>query len=62
LFGSVTNFDIAEELNKSGYGVHKAQVRMPHGPIKVVGDSTVTVSLHTDVSVEITVAVYGETA
>lgn len=62
LFGSVTNFDIAEELNKSGYGINKAQVRMPHGPIKVVGDSTVTVSLHTDVSVEITVAVYGETA
>jgi large subunit ribosomal protein L9 len=62
LFGSVTNFDIAEELNKAGYTVNKAQVRMPNGPIKVVGDSTVTVSLHTDVAVEITVAVYGETA
>ena len=62
LFGSVTNFDIAEELNKQGYGVVKAQVRMPNGPIKVVGDSKVSVALHTDVVVEITVSVYGETA
>ena len=62
LFGSVTNFDIAEELNKQGYKVVKAQVRMPNGPIKTVGDSTVQVSLHTDVVVEINVTVYGETA
>ncbi len=62
LFGSVTNFDIAEELAKTGYKVSKAQVRMPNGPIKLVGDSTVSVALHTDVVVEITVSVYGETA
>lgn len=62
LFGSVTNFDIAEELSKQGFAVSKAQVRMPTGPIKVVGDSKVSVALHTDVVVEITVAVYGETA
>jgi len=62
LFGSVTNHDIAEELNKLGYKIAKAQVRMPHGPIKVVGDSTVSVSLHTDVVVDINITVYGETA
>ena len=62
LFGSVTNHDIAEELNKIGYQVLKSQVRMPTGPIKVAGDSNVSVALHTDVVVEITVAVYGETA
>jgi large subunit ribosomal protein L9 len=62
LFGSVTNFDIAEELNKQGYKVQKAQVRMPNGPIKHVGDSNVQVALHTDVVVEIGVTVYGETA
>ena len=62
LFGSVTNGDIAEELNKLGYKVAKSQVRMPNGQIKVVGDSTVSVSLHTDVVVDITVTVYGETA
>jgi large subunit ribosomal protein L9 len=62
LFGSVTNFDIAEELAKSGYTVSKAQIRMPNGPIKIVGDSEVSVALHTDVLVDIKVSVYGETA
>lgn len=62
LFGSVTNADVAEELNKAGYKVTKAQIRMPNGPIKVVSDSSVSVSLHTDVVVDITVSVYGETA
>lgn len=62
LFGSVTNGDIAEELGKQGYKVVKSQVRLPNGPIKIVGDSTVSVALHTDVVVDITVTVYGETA
>ena len=62
LFGSVTNFDIAEELGKTGYKVPKASVRMPNGLIKTVGDTTVAVALHTDVVVDITDSVYGETA
>ena len=62
LFGSVTNHDIAEELTKQGYKVAKAQIRMPNGPIKMVGDSSVSVQLHTDVVVDINVTVYGETA
>jgi large subunit ribosomal protein L9 len=62
LFGSVTNFDIAEELAKMGFAVHKSQVRMPLGPIKITGDSKVSVALHTDVVVEVGVTVYGETA
>ena len=62
LFGSVTNHDIAEELGKQGFAVSKAQVRMPNGPLKAVGDYTVSLSLHTDVAVEVTVTVLGETA
>jgi large subunit ribosomal protein L9 len=62
LFGSVTNADIAEELSKNGFKVVKSQIRMPNGPIKIVSDSTVSVALHTDVVVDITVSVYGETA
>jgi large subunit ribosomal protein L9 len=62
LFGSVTNFDIAEELTKAGYLVSKSQIRLPKGPIKIVGDSPVAVSLHTDVVVDIQVSVYGESA
>ena len=62
LFGSVTNFDIAEALTKQGFPVEKAQIRMPQGPLKTVGDHPVSVALHTDVVVEITVAVLGEHA
>ena len=62
LFGSVTNHDIAAELNKQGYKVVKSQVRLPNGPIKTIGDTTVSVALHTDVVVDVTVSVYGETA
>ncbi|MCZ2496007.1 50S ribosomal protein L9 [Xylophilus sp. Kf1] len=62
LFGSVTNQDIADALEKEGFKVVKSAIRLPNGPIKTVGDNTVTVQLHTDVVVEITVTVYGETA
>ena len=62
LFGSVTNADIAEELTKNGYKIAKSQIRMPNGPIKLVGDNTVSIALHHDVVVDITVSVYGETA
>ena len=62
LFGSVTNFDIAEALSKQGFAVEKAQVRMPNGPLKSTGDHAVAVALHTDVVVDITIAVVGEAA
>ena len=60
LFGSVTNADVADALKAKGFAVEKAAVRMPEGPLKVVGESQVTVSLHTDVTATITVAVVGE--
>jgi|SRR5450830_111259 len=60
LFGSVTNFDIAEALAKQGFAVEKAQVRLPQGPLKIAGEHTVSVALHTDVVVDVTVAVVGD--
>lgn len=62
LFGSITNYDIAEALVKQGFNVNKAQVRMPQGPLKLVGDHPLTVTLHSDVTAEITVTVVGEQA
>jgi large subunit ribosomal protein L9 len=62
LFGSVTNHDIAEALAKAGFPVDKANVRMPNGPLKTAGDHPLSVALHTDVVVEINVAVKGEHA
>ena len=61
LFGSVTNYDIVEALQKQGFEVERAQVRMPAGPIKQVGDTAISIALHTDVIVHITVSVLGET-
>jgi len=62
LFGSVTNHDVAIALGKQGFPVEKANVRMPQGPLKTVGDHVVAVSLHTDVLVDVTIAVVGESA
>ncbi len=60
LFGSVGNGDIAEALVALGFEVVKAEVRLPNGPLKTVGDHPVTVALHHDVTVEITVSVVAE--
>jgi large subunit ribosomal protein L9 len=62
LFGSVTNADIAAGLKKVGFDFAKAQVRLPNGPLKIVGEHMVSVAVHTDVSVEITVKVVPELA
>jgi large subunit ribosomal protein L9 len=60
LFGSVTNADISDVLKKQGFVVEKVQVRLPNGPLKTVGDHPVQVSLHTDVTVDLSVSVLGE--
>jgi large subunit ribosomal protein L9 len=60
LFGSVTNYDIVEALQKQGHEVERANVRMPQGPLKQVGDFPIQVALHTDVTATINVSVLGE--
>jgi large subunit ribosomal protein L9 len=60
LFGSVTNFDIAEALKAQGFHVEKSQVHLTSGPLKMTGDYHVPIHLHTDVKVEITVSVLGD--
>ncbi len=60
LFGSVTNADIAAALETQGFKVEKAQVRMPDGHIKQIGDHPISIALHADVVSNITVSVLGE--
>jgi large subunit ribosomal protein L9 len=60
LFGSVTNGDIAEGLKAAGFDVAKSEVRMPAGPLKTIGDFPLTVALHHDIVVDITVTVTPE--
>lgn len=60
LFGSVTTADIAEALKTQGFEVEKADIRLPDGPLKQIGDNQIDVVLHTDVVATITVSVLGE--
>jgi len=60
LFGSVTNYDIVEALQKQGHEVERANIRMPQGPLKQVGDVPIEIALHTDVTATVTVSVLGE--
>ena len=57
LFGSVTNMDIAEAVTAKGVQIAKSEVRLPNGPLKAIGDYTVTLALHHDVTADITVTV-----
>ena len=60
LFGSIGTSDIAEALTAAGHPVERAEVRMPEGPIRAVGETVLAVHLHTDVTVDITVVVNAE--
>ena len=60
LFGSVGTHNIAEAINKAGGGIEKQQIRLPHGAIRLVGDYAVDISLHTDVTVTMSIKVVPE--
>ncbi|HEY4999809.1 MAG TPA: 50S ribosomal protein L9, partial [Usitatibacter sp.] len=60
LFGSVTNADIAESLGKQGVPVKKAEIRMPTGTLKHIGEFPITIQLHSDVLANIMVVVVAE--
>lgn len=57
LFGSVGTRDIAEALTSAGQEVDKAEVRMPEGVIRELGEFDIMIQLHGDVSTAVTVAV-----
>ena len=60
LFGSVTNVDIVEAINKAGHEVVKSEIRMPDGPLKNTGEHIITLTLHQEVNAEIKINVIGE--
>jgi large subunit ribosomal protein L9 len=62
LFGSVTNVDIVEALKAKGVTIERAAIRMPDGPLKLVGEHPLTVALHADVVAGIVVVVEPEAA
>ena len=60
LFGSIGTSDIAEELNRAGFQVERSEVRLPHGPLRMVGEHAVTLHLHADVDVPLQVTIVAE--
>lgn len=60
LFGSVNAVDISDALTAAGMPVEKREVRMPQGPIRVVGDYEVGIHLHSDIDVIVTLTVVAE--
>lgn len=60
LFGSIGTPDIAEAATRAGRAVERSEVRLPSGPIRVVGDHVVTLHLHTDVNIELPITVVAE--
>ncbi len=60
LFGSVTAQDIAKHITEAGVPVDRKEVRINDGAIRHLGEHIVTLHLHADVNVEITVNVIAE--
>jgi len=60
LFGSIGTADIAEATTKAGHKLARAEVRLPTGPLRTVGDHTVTLHLHTDIDVQLPVTISAE--
>jgi len=57
LFGSVTNADIASAIVATGIKAEKANVRLPEGPFKAIGEYEVEIALHSDAVAKVTIAV-----
>lgn len=57
LFGSVGPRDIAKSVNDVGHELEKSEVEMPEGPVRAVGEYTITLHLHGEVSAKIKVTV-----
>jgi large subunit ribosomal protein L9 len=60
LFGSIGTADIAEACTAQGHKLARAEVRLPTGPLRTVGDHVVTLHLHTDIDVQLPVVITAE--
>ena len=60
LFGSIGTADIAEACTAQGHKLARAEVRLPTGPLRTVGDHAITLHLHTDIDVQLPVTITAE--
>ena len=60
LFGSIGTSDVAEALSRQGFKVERSEVRMPNGPLRMVGEHSVGLHLHADIDVPLAVSIVAE--
>ena len=60
LFGSIGTNEIASALLEAGHTVDKTEIRLPEGTLRALGETVVAIQLHSDVTIEITVALVAE--
>ncbi|MGQ0384201.1 MAG: 50S ribosomal protein L9 [Gammaproteobacteria bacterium] len=60
LFGSIGTTDIAEACKAAGHVIERSEVRLPGGPIRTVGEHSISLHLHGDVDVPVPVTVVAE--
>jgi large subunit ribosomal protein L9 len=61
LFGSVTSSDIADALAKKGFNVDRRKIQL-HEPLKTLGEFTVPIKLHKEVTTHLKVVIEKEAA
>jgi len=60
LFGSIGSEEIRRAFETAGQPIEKKEIRLPDGPMRMVGEYPVTLHLHPDVDAEVVVNVVGE--
>ncbi len=60
LFGSIGTADIAEACTRAGFKVERSEVRLPQGPLRMVGEHAVSLHLHADIDVQVAVSIVAE--
>jgi large subunit ribosomal protein L9 len=60
LFGSLGTADIAEACTAAGVPVRRSEVRLPHGPIRTLGEHSIELHLHSDVNATIRITVVAD--
>jgi large subunit ribosomal protein L9 len=60
LFGSIGTADIAEACQKAGHAIERAEVRLPGGPIRAVGEHVISLHLHSDIDIPVPLTIVAE--
>ena len=60
LFGSIGTADVAEAVTKAGIRIERAEVRLPGGPLRIIGEHHVKLHLHTDIEIDLPVTIVAE--